>query len=316
MLPQTKSHGVLLDRGLALGRGTSVARGARHSWTVVARVLETGKARFGAALLGAFVVMAVFARWIAPYNPHATVASPYLPPSSHHLLGTSAYGQDLFSQIIWGSRQSLEIAIIGGLAATAIGLIIGISAAYFGGVPDRSLSVVTDVFLVLPGLPFMIVITAYLPHRGTWLLISVIVITGWAFGARQFRAQGLSLRRREFVDAARARGEGHLHIIFRELFPTLIPLIAVSVLNAALYSVLAAAGLQFLGLGNVNAISWGTMLYWAQNNEALSSGAPLWAIAPGACIGLLGAAFAFLNYGFDEIANPALRATRRKRRGH
>lgn len=276
-------------------------------------MFATGKARFGGALFGLFVAMAVFAPWLAPSNPRSTSAAPNQAVSWDHPLGTTAYGQDILSQVIWGARPSLAIALVGGVAATVIGLAIGVTAAYFGGLVDRSLSFLSDVFLVLPGLPLMIVITAYLPRRGTWLLIVVIVVTGWAFGARQFRAQGLSLRRREFVEAARARGEGHSHIIFREIMPTLIPLIAVSVLSASLYSVLAAAGLQFLGLGDVDSISWGTMLYWAQNNEALASGAPLWAIVPGACIGLLGGAFAFLNYGFDELANPALRKKRKKR---
>jgi len=139
------------------------------------------------------------------------------------------------------------------------------------------------------------------------------VITGWAFGARQLRSQALSVRHREFLESARIRGERGSYIIVFELLPTMTSLIAANFLSAALYSVLAAAGLQFIGLGNIEQISWGTMLYWGQNNEALMAGAPLWIIAPGVCIALLGASFALLNYAFDEIGNPALRAGRRKR---
>jgi peptide/nickel transport system permease protein len=279
---------------------------------VLARLVATRKAQVGLALVGAFIAIALFAPWISPYDPHSTDFPPLEGSSWAHPFGTTAYGQDILSQAIWGSRQTLVIAFVGGLAATLIALVIGVTAAYAGGFTDRSLSFVTDVFLVLPALPLMIVITAYLPRRGTWLLIVVIVITGWAFGARQMRAQGLSARRREFVQAARARGERGMYMVVCEIMPTMIPLIAASFLGAAFYAVLAAAGLQFLGLGDVTAISWGTMLYWAQNNEALTSGAALWAIVPGACIGTLGAALAFVNYGFDEIANPALRPTRRR----
>lgn len=278
-------------------------------------LLAGGKARFGAVLLLCFVLVAVLAPLIAPYDPAGTDFIPLAGPSWSHPFGTTAYGQDIFSQAIWGARPSLEIALIGGLATTVIALIVGVTSAYAGGFVDRLLSLTTDVFLVLPGLPLMIVITAYLPNRGTWLLIAVVVITGWAFGARQLRAQGLAVRRREFVEAARARGEGSTYIVACEIVPTMIPLITASFLGAAFYAVLAAAGLQFLGLGDVTSMSWGTMLYWAQNNEALTTGAIWWAIVPGASIGLLGAAFTFLNYGVDELANPALRATRRGRRG-
>jgi peptide/nickel transport system permease protein len=281
---------------------------------LLAQLLRTWKARFGAALLGLFVLVAVLAPVISPYDPRATTFGSLAPVSFRHPLGTTSYGQDILSQTIWGSRQSLLIGFAGGLGATLIGLIFGITAAYLGGIADHTLSFFTDIFLVLPGLPFMIIAAAYVPHRGTLVLIAVIVVTGWAFGARQLRAQALSLRHRDFVEAARARGERSSYIIAMEIVPTMIPLLAATFLNAALYSVLAAAGLQFLGLGDVTSISWGTMLYWAQNNEALNSGGALWAIVPGACIGLLGASLAFLNYGFDEIANPALRS-RRKRRG-
>ena len=192
-------------------------------------------------------------------------------------------------------------------------MLIGVSAAYIGGTTDLVLGLITDVFLVLPQLPLMIVIASYFRSTSYWIIIAVIVVTGWAYGARQLRSQALSLRHREFLEAARIRGERTFHIIVFELLPTMTSLIVANFLGAALYAVLSAAGLQFIGLGNVSETSWGTMLYWAENNEALSTGSPLWVVAPGLCIALLGAAFALINYGFDEIGNPALRATRRKR---
>src|SRR4029077_19140748 len=154
---------------------------------------------------------------------------------------------------------------------------------------------------------------AYVGSGSLPVVIIVLVITGWSYGARQMRAQALSLRNRDFLESARVRGERSSYIIVVEVLPTMTSLIVATFLGAAIYAVLTAAGLQFLGLGDPNSQSWGTMLYWAQNNEALFAGIPLWAIAPGVCIALLGAAFAFLNYAFDEISSPALRVRKLER---
>ena len=278
-----------------------------------AAVGSNPKALIGAALLVIFVIMAVFAPLIAPYDPNAQEFQPMAGPTATHLLGTTSYGQDIFSQLVWGARQSLVIGIVAGLVATVISMLVGVTAAYRGGATDHVLSLFTDIFLVLPQLPLMIVIAAYFKGGGSWVLVTVIVVTGWAYGARQLRSQALSLRNREFLEAARIRGERTSYIIAFEILPTMVSLIAANFLGAALYSVLAAAGLQFIGLGNIEEISWGTMLYWGENNEALMAGAPLWIIAPGLCIALLGASFALINYAFDEIGNPALRSARRKR---
>jgi peptide/nickel transport system permease protein len=285
-------------------------------FAIASTLTSNRKALAGVVLMSVFVIMAVFAPLIAPYDPNASIFQPFLGPSSAHLLGTTSDGKDVFSQLIWGTRQSLLIGIVAGLFATVISVVIGISSAYLGGLSDHMLSLVTDIFLVLPALPLMIVIAAYFKGSGVWVIIFVIVITGWSFGARQLRSQALSLRNREFLESARVRGERNTYIILFELLPTMVSLIVANFLGAALYAVLAASALQFIGLGNPDDQSWGTMLYFAENNEALASGAPLWAIAPGVCIALLGASFALLNYAFDEIGNPALRTARRKRGKH
>ena len=191
---------------------------------------------------------------------------------------------------------------------------VGVSAAYLGGIWDGTLSIVTDVLLVVPAFPLIVVIAAYTNGANMWMLIAVLVVTGWSFGARQLRSQMLSLKRREFLEAAKARGERRLYIVVFEAIPTMTSLIVASFLTAALYAVLAAAGLQFVGLGNPSSLSWGTMLYWAQNSEALNTGSPLWALMPGVCVALLGAALALLNYAFDELSNPALRPVRKRSR--
>lgn len=295
-----------------------VPRGTAHPVLGVLRrvgsvIARNPKALLGVAILAVFTGMAVFAPLISPYDPTAQVALPSSPPSNAHLLGATSYGQDILSQIIWGARETLIIGLVAGLAATVLSVLIGVSAAYLGGVSDNVLSSVTDIFLVIPALPLMIIIAAYAKGGGMWVLIGVIAVTGWSFGARQLRPQALSLRNRDFLEAARVRGENSAYIILFEVLPNMVSLIVAIFLGAALYAVLAAAGLQFIGLGNPSDLSWGTMLYWAENNEAMMTGSPLWIIAPGACIALLGASVAFINYAVDELANPSLRGARRKR---
>ena len=223
------------------------------------------------------------------------------------------YGQDMLAQLVWGTRNVMIIAFVVGLAATGIAVLIGVAAAYLGGLWDGSLSLLTDVLLVIPLFPLLIIIAGYAHGGGTLVLILVITVTSWSYTARQLRSQALSLRRRDYLEAARVRGERRLYIIVVEVIPTMTSLIVASFLTNALYAVLFASSLQFIGLGDPNTQSWGTMLYWAQNNAALQTGQPMWALAPGACIAALGAAFALLNYAFDEIGNPALRPVRRKR---
>ena len=271
------------------------------------------KATIGAVLLLLFVLVAIFPWVIANDNPNADAFKPRLGVSTAHLLGTTAYGQDMWAQLVWGTRNVIIIAFTAGLATTFIAVMVGVAAAYLGGVWDGALGVLTDVLLVIPLFPLLIVIAAYANGGGTLVLILVITVTSWSYTARQLRSQALSLRRRDFLEAARVRGERPLYIIVVEVIPTMTSLIVACFLTNALYAVLFASSLQFIGLGDPNTVSWGTMLYWAQNNAALQTGQPLWAIAPGACIAALGAAFALLNYAFDEIGNPALRPLRRNR---
>jgi peptide/nickel transport system permease protein len=274
-------------------------------------LLRDRKGNAGAILLLFFVVLAVFPGQIAPYSPTYIGFPRALPPSGAHWLGTTSQGQDIFSQLIWGTRETLIIAVAAGGLATLIAVLVGVSAAYLGGITDGLLSLLTDVLLVIPILPLIIVIAAYLRSAGLTDIIIVLGALGWSYGARQLRVQALSLRNRDFLTAASVRGERSRYIVVAEILPTMTSLIVATFLGSAVFAVLTAAGLQFIGLGDPSAQSWGTMLYWAQNNEALGAGMPLWAIMPGVCIALLGGAFAFLNYAFDEISNPALRPVRR-----
>jgi len=187
-----------------------------------------------------------------------------------------------------------------------------VAAAYLGGWWDSSLNVVTDVLLVIPLFPLLLIIAAYFPNGATTsVLILAITVTSWSYTARQLRSQALTLRGRDFLEAARVRGERRLYIVMVEVIPTMTSLIVASFLTNALYAVLFSSGLQFLGLGDPNTVSWGTTLFHARDQAALDIGMPAWAVVPGVCIVLLGAAFALLNYAFDEVGNPALRPVRR-----
>ena len=283
---------------------------ARRIWRAVRR---NRKATAGAILLLFFCFLGLFPGLIAHDSPTAEIYGRSMGISGAHLLGTTAYGQDMFAQVVWGTRQVLIIAFGAGLAATAIAAIIGVTAAYVGGATDGVLNLITDVLLVIPLFPLLIVIAAYVQSSGTLVLITVLTLTGWSYTARQLRAQALSVRHRDFLEAAKVRGERAVYIVCVEILPTMTSLLVAAFLTNALYAVLFASSLQFIGLGDPNATSWGTMLYWAENNEALQTGQYLWAVAPGVCIAALGTAFALLNYAFDEIGNPALRPVRKIR---
>jgi peptide/nickel transport system permease protein len=281
----------------------------RGGWTFIRR---DKKAMVGSFILLGLLLIAAFPTLFTPHDPAAEIYTPGSGLSWNHLLGTTAFGQDVFSQLVAGTRQSMMIALVVGFLCTILSVLVGITAAYAGGWLDDALSLMTDVVLVIPTFPLIIVITAYLKSASFWLMVFVLVITGWSYGARQLRVQALSLRNRDYLLAARARGESSLYVIFVELIPPMTSLIVANFLGAALYAVLAESGLQFIGLGDISTESWGTMLYWAQNNAALNAGLPLWALAPGIAIAILGTGLALLNYAFDEIANPALRPVRAK----
>jgi peptide/nickel transport system permease protein len=268
------------------------------------------KVSFGLGIVGFFVLVAILGPVIIRQNPTAFSSDVLQPPSAAHWLGTTQTGQDVFAQVVVGTRVSLAVGLATGFMATIVSVIIGLTAGYFGGLIDDVLSLFINVFLVIPALPLAIILAAYFPFRGPLPVAIIVTITGWAWGARVLRAQTLSMRRREFVEAARASGETSLRIIFAEILPNVIAIVAAGLVGTVIYAILAEVGLEFLGLGDVTTVSWGTIFYWAQNNEALLLGAWWWFLAPGCCVALLGAGLAFINFGIDELANPRLRRER------
>lgn len=267
------------------------------------------KALLGVIIVFFFVLVAVFAPVIAPGDPTQFVARPHQPPSAQHIFGTEGQGKDVFSQTVWGARTSLTVGFVTGLLTTLVGMIIGMGAGYFRGKVDDVLSVLMNLFLVIPGLPLLVIISAYL-RPSLWTIILALAFTGWAWPARIMRSQTLSLREKDFVSAAAVSGESNTRIIFSEILPNMASIIVGSMIGSVNYAIGTEAALSATGLTNVSEISWGTNLYWAQNNAGLLVGAWWTFIPAGMCIALVAFGLALINYGMDEITNPRLRAVK------
>lgn len=266
------------------------------------------KALLGSALIALFVLVGLVGPWfVVPAD--ALVGIPLQAPSLAHWFGTTGQGQDVLAQTVAGTRVSLLIGFAVGGAVVMIGALMGVAAGYYGGRVDAVLSLVFNVFLVLPGLPLAIVIAAYLPS-GPGTVALVLIVTGWAWNARVMRAQTLMLRQRDFVAAAVVSGESSLRIIVHEILPNMTSLLVAQLIGSAVYAIGAQVGLEFLGLGDVSIVTWGTNLYWATNDSALLTGA-WWTFVPtGLCVALVGFGLVMLNSGFDEITNPRLQLER------
>jgi peptide/nickel transport system permease protein len=271
---------------------------------LVAAIRRDRKVAGGAAVLAAFALVAIAGPWLVG-DPDALVGIPHQPPSAAHWLGTTGQGQDVLAQTVAGTRVSLAIGLGVGIAAVLIGAAVGVGAGFFGGWVDAALSLLLNVFLVIPGLPLAVVLTAYLA-QGPLTVALVLAVTGWAWNARVFRAQALALRERDFVAAAVVSGESSARILAREILPNMASLVVAQIIGSTVYAIGAQVGLEFLGLGDVSTVTWGTNLYWAANDSALLVGA-WWTYVPtGLCVALVGLGLTLLNSGFDEVTNPRL----------
>jgi peptide/nickel transport system permease protein len=269
-------------------------------------LLRNRKAAFGLALLTAIVLVALLAPVLARYPPLELSDATSEGPSPDHWFGTTQQGWDVFSQVVWGARVSLSVAASAAVIATLISAALGMTAAYVGGLVDEALNLVTNVFLVIPGLPLLIVVSSYLPFRGGLAMVLIIAFTTWAGEARVLRSQALSLRNRDFVQAAKVSGEPVWRIVFGEIMPNMTSRIAAGFLGSFVGAILYEAGLEFLGFGGSQSASWGVILFWAQNNAALETGS-WWHFAfPGLALALTAVSLIFINYGIDEISNPRL----------
>jgi peptide/nickel transport system permease protein len=206
-----------------------------------------------------------------------------------------------------GTRISLSVGLVTGLFVTFVSLTLALLSGYLGGIVDDFISFFTNVFLVLPGLPLMIVIAAYVTMKGVLPIVLILGLTGWPWPTRLLRSQVLTLKSRDFVRVSKSLGESPLYVVFREILPNMISIVMAEFFAISMAAIMGEATLEFIGLGNVAVVSWGTILFWAQGNGALLAGAWWWFLPPGLCIALLGTSFVLINFGIDEISNPRLR---------
>lgn len=271
-------------------------------------MFRNAKSLTGLAILGFFTLVAVLADVVSPYGPlEKDFTALRQAPSSRHWLGTTHMGEDVLSQLVHGTRGVLVVGLSAGVLATVVAVATGVTAGYVTGWRSESLSALTNVFLVLPGLPLMIIVASQYEDPSLFLIAGVLALTGWAWGGRVLRAQTMSLRNRDFVQAARANGEPLHRIIAVEMLPNLTAIIASSFVGTVTAAVLGLTTLAFVGVIPITNLNWGTVLYWAQQNGAFPD-YWWWYVPAGLCIALLGTALALINFGIDEYVNPRLRS--------
>ncbi len=273
-------------------------------------LLGNAKASTGLAIVVLFVVVSIGAPLIAQHEPDRRVARPHEAPSAEHVLGTTRMGRDVFSQVLHGGRVSISVGVGAGLIVCALAVAIGVTAGYFGGLVDEGLTFVMNVMLVIPQLPLLFVLAAFLGETSPLTIALIIGMTSWAWGARVVRAQTLALREKEFVKAAQVLGEPAWRIVLVEILPNLISIIGATFIGSVMYAIMTEATLEYLGLGDPNIVSWGIMLYNIQTSSSILVGAWWEVIAPCAALVLLVIGLALLNFSIDEIANPQLRSHR------
>jgi peptide/nickel transport system permease protein len=284
----------------------ATSRGAGLTWLRAA--LRSRRLAVGLVILAVLGLAAALGPWLIT-EPNRVSDDLLQPPSGEHWLGTTQTGQDVLGQLIVSARGTLVIGFGAALIATVISILVGIGGGFLGGLADEAFSLLSNVFLVIPGLPLVIVVAAYV-EGGSLATVFGIALTSWAASARVLRAQTLSLRTRDYVLAARVYGESRWRIVLVEILPNAVAIIVTQFIFAVIFAVLTQAGLAFIGLDDPSNLTWGTMLYFAQNAEALASGAWWWFVPPGLCIAVLGTALSLISFGLDEVIDPRLRAGR------
>ena len=274
---------------------------------LIAGLVRNRKALVGMIILLVIVLIALAAPLLTEYNPAARVGRPHQPPSAEHWLGTTRIGQDVFARLIYGARTSLAVGFGAGLLITVLGTALGIIAGYRGGKTDEVISFFTNMVLVVPNLPLLLVLASFIGQASPLVIAIILGCTSWAWGARVTRAETLSVKQKDFVKSAEMMGEPRWRIMTFEIFPNLISIVGINFIGSVIFAIITEATLEFLGLGDPKTVSWGMMLYNAQKASALSVGAWWDILTPCFALALLGIGLSLLNFAVDEIANPRLR---------
>ena len=265
----------------------------------------------GLAILLSFIFTAVFSPFLSPYDPYTRVDRPLRPPSDKYLLGTNDIGQDIFSELIYGTRVSLTIGFLAALFTVVIGTLVGVVSGFLGGSVDEVLMRFTDVIMILPNIPLLILLMAIFGRQSYFIMILAISITGWTGTARMVRSSTLSIKERAYVEASKAIGAGDGHIITKHILPNVSPLIMATMIYQVAGAMMSEAGLSFLGLGDPSQKSWGMVLHYAQTSGGwyANQGYPAWwwIIPPGLMIALTVTSLVLIGQTMEEIINPRLR---------
>lgn len=261
----------------------------------------------GGFLMTVILLGALFAPVLSTHNPDKRVARPHEAPSADHILGSTRNGRDVYSQVLQGARKTLSVALFAGIIATVIAVSVGVTSGYFGGKIDEWMNFATNVFLVFPQLPLLIVLAAFLGQVSSLVIAVLLGVTSWPWGARVIRSQTMAIRSKEFIISAEVMGESKVRIILVEILPNLISIVFGGFLGTVIYAMGAEAALGFLGLGDATEVSWGSMLYWAQTSSSLYTGAWWEMLVPAIALALTGGALALINMSIDQISNPKLK---------
>jgi peptide/nickel transport system permease protein len=281
-------------------------RGLVRGWRVLRR---SPRMIVGLSIVLFFVLVALYGTFFV-HDGNALSNNILKAPSAHDLLGTTQLGQNVLSQLIASAGPTLLVGFAAGLLATIVAVAIGIGGGFLGGRADDLLNLFTNVVLVIPAVPLIIVVSGFLKAGGIGPIILIIAFTSWAGVSRVLRGLTLSMRNRDFIAASKLSGERTWRIVIVELLPNTVAFVISGFIFTVIFAILTQAGLAFLGLGDVNALTWGNMIYWAQVDGALEVHAWWWFVPPGLCIAVLGMGLALINFGLDEVLNPRLRSQR------
>jgi len=274
----------------------------------IKRLFSSAKFTFGFALILAFCIIAICAPLLTKYDPFKIFSAPRdLPPSWEHPLGTDTLGRDLFAQLVYGIRASLLVGVISGGIGTILGFAIGLISGYKSGYLGTSITRFIDVFICIPSLPILILITSMLQRTSLIMLCLIIAVFSWPWTARTIRAQVLSLKERDFINLAKCSGMGDLEIIFKEVLPNILPYIFSSFATTIISAMFSEAGLSFIGIGPYEVVTLGKMIAWSQGWSAIIRGMVWWWLPPSLSLVLMFIGFQSINIGLDEIFNPRLK---------
>ena len=274
--------------------------GVSEKENILREIWRDRKARYGIIIFLAFVAIAIYGQFFTPYPPADDNFMTYLAPSFKHFLGTDYDGHDVFSQFMYGTGVSLYVGASVALISTVIGTVVGLISGYYGGITDNFLMRFVDILLILPQFPLLVILSTYFKPTITSTII-ILSILGWPFMSRVIRSQILTTKERPFILAAILSGMSGYQIMFKEIFKFVLPLIIINAVYIFVGAIVAQAGLAFFGLGDLSSINWGTMLYYAESEDAVIYGAWWWIIPPGLAIAILGIAANIFGNGINEV---------------